>query len=187
MGNPNHDPATGRFASGPGGGSLADGLAAEHANRIAKKTVDRLYSEYRSWTDSTITDWLNVEAFLKEKYPAAARGLDSGSIHSFGRAAYVMLDDPAQYSKDHSWDWPNIKTGIVEKKTVPKLAPYETGDSAVAKYGYDPREIVAGMLMLHNRYNGRGKFEPLDTARLVDIAIKRSKMQRDYEARMKKA
>ena len=67
---------------------------------------------------------------------------------------------------------------------------YQTGPEAVAQYGYDPAEIAAGMLLLHNRSavdrakrNGGGYFDPspADQARLNDIAQKRHEMQERFD------
>ena len=62
--------------------------------------------------------------------------------------------------------------------------PYETGPNAQTVYGYDPREVAAGMLLLHNHSNPfRGNMAEDDQQRLVDIVKKRHTMQQDYERR----
>lgn len=112
--------------------------------------------------------WPHIESFLKEKYPASHRGLSCG----FEDAQY-LLDDP-----DGHFPW---------LKDDQKIK-YETGPEAKSQYGYDPAEIAAGMLLLHNQsHPRRQKWQKADQDRLVDIAQKRYQMQRAYEERQKTA
>jgi GNAT superfamily N-acetyltransferase len=101
--------------------------------------------------------WPNIENFLKEKYPAAHRGF------SYGREqAGEVLDDRA-----NPYHGPQ---------------PYDTDYSAQQSLGYDPEEIAAGMLLLHNQTNGSSRFrERGDKQRLVNIFDRRQQMQRNYE------
>jgi ribosomal protein S18 acetylase RimI-like enzyme len=64
------------------------------------------------------------------------------------------------------------------------LTPYDTGPEAVERHGYDPAEVAASMLLLHNRSHPlRGDMEQRDVDRLTGIVQKRHQMQRDYENR----
>ena len=102
--------------------------------------------------------WPNIENFLKEKYPAAHKGFDMG----YEQAGSAL-------------DYPNARGGG---------GGYETGPEAMAQYGYDPKEIAAGMLLLHNKTDRfRGDLSQGDQQRLVDIFHKRQQMQREYENR----
>lgn len=63
-------------------------------------------------------------------------------------------------------------------------APYETGPEAESKYGYDPHQIAAAMVLLHNKADGSRDWAiPEDMNLLTSIFTKRQKMQRDYERR----
>lgn len=152
--------------------------------------VDRLHDEFHQWwenkqnldTDPASADywkgngvskpiqyWPHIEEFLSHKYPASNRWHDMGM-----EEAGHILDGhkPMPYQVQSGAD----------------TTPYETGPEAIATYGYDPKEIAAGMLLLHNRSNPlRGDMLPQDQARLNDIFQKRQQMQRDYEQRTKTA
>ena len=100
-------------------------------------------------------DWRNIEKFLQKHYPASYRGLDMGF-----EEAQPILD-----AKSLS---PAVKV-YRERHPAPPRAyrPYETGPEAYSQYGYDPREIAAGMLLLHNRSQPfRTDLEEADIERL---------------------
>lgn len=148
--------------------------------------VNRLHNEFHDWWKNTFADrmragapeiagyqkygdpeigpityWPNIEAFLKEKYPEAHRNHDMGY-----EEARPLLDNGYGADEHHP------------------LMPYETGPEAIAKHGYDPKEIAAGMLLLHNESDPlRGDMSAEDQARLNDIFDKRVKMQRNYDQR----
>jgi hypothetical protein len=67
------------------------------------------------------------------------------------------------------------------------FSPYTTGPDAIARHGYDPKEVAAGMLFLHHDAQsgrpGASELAEEDKGRLNDIARKRFQMQRDYEKR----
>ena len=152
---------------------------------VNQDLVDRLKSEFQDWWHGTgkaipaedgwgqpsyeahrgpVGWWPNVENFLKQNYPAAHKGMTSGWEQA-GR----MMDSPEEVL-----DLPRNKG-----KT-----PYETGPEAVSRHGYDPKEIAAGMLLLHNQSHPfRGDLTQQDQDRLNDIFQKRQQMQRDYESR----
>jgi hypothetical protein len=145
---------------------------------VTQNLVDRLGGEFWDWAESNnatnpylkddteqergpIGYWPHVESFLKEKYPAAHRDLEMGS-----EEARPILDNPEHNGR--LWG----------------IDPYETGPEAIAKHGYDPKEIAAAMLLLHNgSHPGRGDVSQEDQDRLNDIFDKRVKMQRTYEQR----
>lgn len=140
----------------------------------SERLLNKLQAEFNGWyqthphpitVDSErgpIGHWPHVESFLADRYPEAYRGFSSGM-----EEAGVTLD-------------PNLKGW-----GIPPLArSYETGPEAMADYGYDPAEVVAGMLLLHNRSHGfRGDLESADIKRLNDIAKKRHQMQQDADQR----
>ena len=140
---------------------------------VTQNLVDRLHDEFHQWWHGTgqtphpgadpergpVGHWPHVEQFLFEKYPMAHLGLDMGNEE----AAPVM-----------------------DGNTIPYLqgAEYETGPAAVSEHGYDPKEIAAGMVLLHNQSHPlRGDLAQEDQDRLNDIFDKRVKMQRTYEQR----
>lgn len=118
--------------------------------------------------NNPVGHWPTVERFLKDRYPAAHRGFMSGQ-----EDAAHWLDDPDDENTspmmENEDDWPE---------------PYSSVDHQ--KLGYDPQEIAAGMVLLHNRaHSGRqDSYVQHDKKRLVDIFNKRQQMQRDYESRV---
>jgi GNAT superfamily N-acetyltransferase len=113
---------------------------------------DFAMSDFMDEDRGPIGHWPNIENFLKEKYPAAHKGL------GMGLEAEWSLDGAAK--------------------------PYLTGPEAIKQHGYDPSEIAAGMLLLHNQSDPfRGDMAQQDQDRLNDIAQKRYKMQRNYDNR----
>lgn len=151
------------------------------ASRLAavnQDLVDRLKGEFHAWRRQQpkgsifgggiiggLDHWPNIEKFLKDQYPAAHRGLDMGY-----EEARTLLDHGRMYPQGHP--------------LADSVQGYETGPEAEAKHGYDPKEIAAGMLLLHNKTDRfRGDLSQEDQARLNDIAQKRYQMQRTYEQR----
>lgn len=156
-------------------------LASNKYDPAVYKLTDRLQGEFEDWWAGAMKQrgfkhdcrepfdqWGEIELFLKDKYPAAYRGLNMGM-----EKAQPLIDQQKGHFGDpvpHSHD------------------PYPTGPDAIAQHGYDPKEIAAGMLLLHNEAHGyRTDLTQIDHDRLFDIAQKRSKMQRDYESRQKTA
>lgn len=150
---------------------------------VNQDLVDRLRGEFHAWRKTQpkrtprnwdgmiggLNEWTNIEKFLKDQYPAAHRGLGAGHEMAGplldGRLMHLdyMMPGPLEYSTPQ---------------------PYETGPEAVAQHGYDPKEIAAAMLLLHNKSDRfRGDMSQEDQARLNDIAQKRFQMQRDYDQR----
>lgn len=138
-------------------------------NGAIKKFVKKLHGEMKQWAREAHEDdfagdpsdpayyWEDIESFLKNRYPAAHRGMEMG------------MEDarPLVHGAPSSFD-----------------APYETGPEAEGKYGYDPHQVAAAMVLLHNKADGdRGWAIPEDMGLLVDIFTKRQQMQRDYERR----
>ena len=149
---------------------------------VTQDLVDRLKGEFKDWHRQQpkgsifgggiiggLNEWPNVEKFLKDRYPAAHRGLMMG----YEQAGPLLDDRPLQAD--------SMMPGPLEY-LEPK--PYETGPEAEARHGYDPKEIAAGMLLLHNKTDRfRGDMSQEDQGRLNDIAQKRYQMQRQYEQR----
>ena len=141
------------------------------AAALAPEVPQRLQQEYDDWAegrdpldfpqpgkaDYGVGHWPNIETFMKDKYPAAHRGLFYGM-----EDAQPLLDFPEANQR-----WLKGKD------------PYAGGTEALEQYGYDPSEIAAGMLLLHNQAHGRREdFFDADVERLTDIARKRQRMQR---------
>lgn len=122
--------------------------------------------------DNPVSHWPTVERFLKDKYPAAHRGFMTGH-----EDASMWLDDP-----NNEYESPMLE-GDDEFGSLPPPEPYSSADHE--KLGYDPQEVAAGMVLLHNRaHSGRqDTYLNTDKKRLVDIFNKRQQMQRNYEQR----
>lgn len=124
------------------------------------------YSE-KQW-GAGMSHWPVIEDFLKDKYPAAHRGLMTGR-----EDASALLDYPEA-------------SGIMSRyddETGSDIQPYSSADHE--KLGYDPAEVAAGMVLLHNQNRdglSNGYLDE-DKDRLVDIFNKRQQMQRNYEQR----
>lgn len=134
----------------------------------------RLHGEFTDWYGQQpprpdnaawhlgLGHWPNIEDFLKDRYPAVHRGFWQGREQA-GR----LLDDPD-----------------LDPRASNK--PYEVDDRTCAALGYDPEEIAAGVLMLHNQNNNANWVQTKgDRQRLVNIFQHRQRMQRDYEQRQK--
>jgi len=166
----------------PGAG---DALVPRHA-AVNRELVDRLNGEFHQWADENphkvelprfrpergmVGDWQNVENFLQDRYPAAYRNHQCGmeeAAHFIDGTELPDYDDPDDYPDQTGAD----------------VTPYETGPEAVSLHGYDPREVAAGMLLLHNKSHPlRGDMAQADQDRLNDIFTKRQRMQRNYERR----
>jgi hypothetical protein len=135
----------------------------------------RLHQEFNDWAtplaqagkigpypQNLVKHWPYVERFMKEKYPAAHNGFDMG----------------------HEEARPAINRGLKN----PEKAIYETGPDAVEKYGYDPMETAAGMVLLHGAGGPTAGPTATDTDRermnkqmLNNIYRSRARMQRQYE------
>lgn len=115
--------------------------------------------------------WENIEKFLKDRYPAVHRDYRFGE-----ETARPVLDNkrvtfPPMHAGDHE--------------------PYETGPEAVARHGYDPKQVAAGMMYLHTwshggqptGYEREQKLLSRDLDRLTDVFDKRQQMQQGYEER----
>lgn len=160
-----------------------DALVPRHA-AVNREMVDRLNGEFHDWYGANKDDlyfternnkgmgplghWPNIEEFLAERYPAAHRDLDMGM-----EAAQPLMDGQER--------------GLYGDR-APDASAYETGQAAVDLHGYDPREVAASMLLLHNGANpSRGDMAQVDQDRLNDIARKRFDMQRAHDRRTHQA
>jgi len=147
-------------------------------NEAARRSqfVPKLKNEYMEWYDENGDDrldysdrgplgsWRNIENFLNAKYPAVYRGYNAGQ-----ESVADVLDNPELHD-DYE--------GRV----------YETGPEVAAKYGYDPAEIAAGMLLLHNdSHRYRNDLAGADHKRLFDIFKARHRMQQEYNQRKQAA
>lgn len=160
-------------------GDLKGGVEAEFD---PMKVTDALRNDFYEWLDTVpedqlpedydennpLSNWRVIEQFLADKYPAAHRGFANGKEDA---AHWLDQDlDPEEWtpSMQNEDDWPDL---------------YSSEDAD--KLGYDPQEVAAGMVLLHNRaHSGRGGGDlENDKARLVDIYRKRVAMQRAADKR----
>jgi ribosomal protein S18 acetylase RimI-like enzyme len=131
-----------------------------------REVTDRLGNEFREWADQNKDtlhpthpypperNWKNIERFLKDNYLAAYKGFSKGQ-----EQAGYMLDRPEKGKR------------------------YQTGPKTVEALGYDPKEIAAGALYLHNNSHPFRMEWSNDLDRLTKIYDKRQQMQRNYEQR----
>jgi GNAT superfamily N-acetyltransferase len=159
------------------------GYEQQRVAAVADDTIDRLRGEFHDWwnTDGTSPKkgqplwtpvssreamgyWGNMERFLSARYPAASRD-----------SLYMGMEqvEPLLHQRDGQWGG------------VPRNAdPYETGRKAVEKHGYDPAEIAAGMLYLHNDGRpGREQFQHVNRNLILKIIRNRRKMQKEYDSK----
>lgn len=169
---------------------VADDLARMRLAAVNQDLVDKLHNEFHQWAvdyagpsedlygdqhnRGPIGEWKNVESFLHDRYPAAHKNHDYGQEE----AAWALDGhEPMPYQLENQG-----------KEYGSDLTPYATGPEAVAQHGYDPAEIAASMVLLHNQSHPlRGNLAQEDQDRLTDIFYKRQQMQRDYEKRTKTA
>ena len=130
------------------------------------EVVNRLHGEFRDWASQNRESlpptssfppersWKNIEMFLHDNYPEAHKGFSLGQ-----EQAGEMLDYPMKGKR------------------------YKTGPRTVEALGYDPKEIAAGVLLLHNRSHPFRMDQSADLDRLIRIFDKRQQMQRNYEQR----
>lgn len=163
------------------------------AYRLAEKSfdytlVDRLEGEFNDWAKKNnitnpsdlswaprgpIGHWPNIELFLKNRYPAAHRNLAMGD-----ELSRPLMDRGETPKYRHEKDQHPPRANPAEESLN---VPYETGPEALAKYGYDPKEITAAMLLLHDDSHIGRTLLKRDQNRLNDIARKRHKMQEAFE------
>ena len=148
-------------------------LAAKTQNGIlADETIDRVRSEFRDWyekknpaysPESASQHWTNIENFFADHYPATHRGLTYG---------YENARPLLKQKNDAYWG------------DIPDEDPYETGPEAVETHGYDPAEIAAAGLYLHNegRWNRR-EFQNADRNLLMKVIRERHKMEQARNSR----
>lgn len=159
---------------------------------VNQDLVDRLHDEFHDWwadkerpkvwdlTRGPIGEWSNIESFLRERYPAAYRGADYGQE----QVAPALDGQTVCPTCRGEGDKPDEHCVSCEGDGKVSVIGYETGADAVSKYGYDPAEIAASFVLLHNKsHHLRGDLSEIDQARLTDIAQKRFQMQRAYENR----
>jgi len=130
-------------------------------------------------------NWHQIENFLKMHYPAAHKGITTGKEQAGHLMDTGFIGDGNDYCpkcEDHPYHKPNCPVcGGVE--IADGSLAYETGPEAIARHGYDPKEIAAGMLLLHNRtHPNRNNLEEGDLDRLSEIARTRSQMQPNRQA-----
>jgi hypothetical protein len=175
-------------------------IAQERASR--KNLLQNLENEFHGWYAENgneklnwagrgpLGNWHQIENFLKDRYPAAHKGITTGKEETGHLLDNGQLGPDGDYcptchGQGHHvlyTDRTCVSCGGTGKPDQP-LA-YETGPDAIARHGYDPKEIAAGMLLLHNRtHNLRSDMEQADNDRLSEIARMRSQMQPREAAR----
>lgn len=161
----------------------------QHAQRqrtasLTEDFLDNLDRQFHQWNKCVhdgevgsrdwqcdLGNWNRVEKFLGHSYPAAHRDLP------------YCLEHARPLLRDQNYDFDGNKLHDDMR--------YETGPEAVAQHGYDPKEVAAGMVLLHNSTNNHGgpggerdRYVAQDVDLLHDIFQKRVKMQRQYEQRV---
>lgn len=154
-------------------------------------TVDflkQLGSQFDDWMGNEpgsldgVDHWPNIEGFFEHHYPEAHRGFRMG----LEEARPLVRGEENRVQRDY----PKYFTAFPRDYDADK--PYETGPEAESKYGYDPKNVAAGMVLLHNMANngepdswGGNRDEEIadDVEMLNDIFQKRMKMQRVYDSR----
>lgn len=163
-----------------------DWKVASNPTKLSGELLAQLEREFDHWVSNQsehhhITNWPSIEGFLLDNYPAAHRGFDMG----LEEARPLLRGEPNTLATDYPGFWENW----ADKKDYDTFDPYETGPEAVAKYGYDPHHVAAGMVYLHNKANGviqdRDKEIAEDVDFLHGLFKIRTKMQRNHEKRQK--
>jgi hypothetical protein len=176
--------------------------AAHHLAEFNQELIDNLRDQYHNWYDEhgnerlnwagrgPLGNWSQIENFLKMQYPAAHKGLatgkeETGKLLDTGYVGEGADYCPSCHGSGHHLLRTNDACASCSGSGVPsKPLAYETGPEAVNQHGYDPKEVAAGMLLLHNKtHPDRGDILDADIDRLSDIAQKRSEMQRNYDNR----
>lgn len=164
-----------------------DTFAYRIAAPVNQDVVTRLGDEFHQWwKDSGYTwdpyerddddergpmgDWPTIEEFLEERYPAAHRGLMMGQ-----EMARPLLDGVGRHDEDPTLPGQRNFNMLQVTYGDNKIAPYDTGPEAKDQHGYDPREVAAAFLLLHNKTHPlRGYRAGEDQARLDEIAQARN-------------
>ena len=149
----------------------------QRRNRIAAVTqtmVDGLNDQFHEWWGSQKPSGGSVDDFAQADFMDEDRGPIGHwpNIENFLKDVY-----PAAHR--------GLASGMEAEWSLDGHAkPYLTGPEAIKQHGYDPSEIAAGVLLLHNKSDlFRGDMAQQDQDRLNDIAQKRFKMQRNYDSR----
>lgn len=131
-------------------------------------------------------NWHQIENFLKDRYPEAHKGITTGKEEAGSLLDTGQLGPDGDYCpKCHGRGFHLLRTNEACPSCNGSGKPdqpmaYATGPDAVDRHGYDPKEIAAGMLLLHNRtHSERSDLEQGDNDRLSEIARMRSQMQRE--------
>lgn len=165
------------------------------AAAVHEELLGQLHDQFHDWYNEhgneklnwagrgPLGNWSQIENFLKTHYPEAHKGLTTGKEEAGRLLDTGFLGEGG----DHCPSCEGEEFGHFNKSNCTtcngtglpdKPLAYETGPDAVDKYGYDPKEIAAGMLLLHNRtHNLRSDMEEGDLDRLSEIARVRSQMQ----------
>ena len=138
---------------------------------LAEDFVNKLRDEFVKWhgkSDYGLRYWENIEQFLADKYPEASRNFGFG----LEEARPLLRNEEMFYGRD-----------LYDDET---LTPYKTGPDIEAQLGYDPRNVAAGMVYLHNNANNINRPGSRDAELMEDedllynIFSQRQKMQDEY-------
>jgi hypothetical protein len=151
---------------------------------LNEETIGKLHSEFRDW-------WRSGDG------PAA---FNSHPLIVWCRKqnqeSYRRIQNEMKRRGPIGW-WPNVENFLKQKYPaahknfeagledavfwLDKGGVYDTGQDSISQHGYDPREIAAGMVFLHNESHPfRGDMAQKDQQRLTDIYNKRVQMQEEY-------
>lgn len=169
-----------------------------HARLAAnEELLQKLHDDFHDWYAEhgnerlnwagrgPLGNWHQIENFLKDRYPAAHKGITTGKEEAGRLLDTGQLGPDGDYCpKCHGQGNHILRTneacpacGGSGKPDQPMA--YATGQDAIDRFGYDPKEIAAGMLLLHNRtHSVRSDLEQGDNDRLSEIARMRSQMMR---------
>lgn len=170
-------------------------LRGKTAAAVHEEMLGQLHDQFHDWYNEhgnerlnwagrgPLGNWHQIENFLKMHYPEAHRGISTGKEEAGKVLDTGFIGDGV----DHCTTCEGSEFGHFNKNNCTtcngtglpaRPMAYETGPDAVGKYGYDPKEIASGMLLLHNRTHPlRNNLEEGDLDRLSEIARVRSRMQ----------
>jgi hypothetical protein len=179
---------------------------------VNQDSIAKLHGEFRDWWRSgagpiafrrhplvnnyhKLTDSINT---FNETNVLPPGGEDLFNQHRRAQDIHKRIQNEMKRRGPIGW-WPNVENFLKAKYPAAHKGfeagqeqaahdldssrpSYETGADALSQHGYDPREVAAGMVFLHNESHPfRGDMAEKDQKRLTDIFQKRQQMQQSYE------
>lgn len=178
---------------------------------LNEDTIGKLHSEFRDWWRSgdgleafhghPLIDRYHTLKKIADKYdqegwPQGDEGNEITTQFLNSQGTYRRIQNEMKRRGPIGW-WPNVENFLKQKYPaahknfeagledaahwLDKGGVYDTGQDSISQYGYDPREVAAGMVFLHNESHPfRGDMAQKDQQRLTDIYNKRVQMQEEY-------